>query len=103
MPFIGSNHNAAVDQANAFGRDPWICDHQHGNCLRAVFRLLVSAGATNMQLVTFLMPVVALLLGWIVLGDGVSPYVYVGMAVISAGLLLIDGRGVRWLIRHPAA
>ena len=56
-----------------------------------------------MQLVTFLMPVVALLLGWIVLGDGVSPYVYVGMAVISAGLLLIDGRGVRWLIRHPAA
>jgi len=61
------------------------------------FRLLASAGATNLQLVTFLIPVVALFLGWILLGETLSMRAYAGMAVISLGLILIDGRMLRWM------
>jgi drug/metabolite transporter (DMT)-like permease len=56
------------------------------------FRLLSSAGATNVMLVTLLMPVIALLLGAIVLGEPVTATGLVGMALIAAGLLAIDGR-----------
>lgn len=60
------------------------------------FRLLASAGATNLQLTTLLIPVVALFLGWIFLGESLPLRAYAGMAVISTGLLLIDGRMLRW-------
>ncbi len=66
------------------------------------FRLLASAGAINLQLVTFLIPVVALFLGWIVLGEAVAPRSYLGMAVICLGLFLIDGRAIRYLRLRPA-
>jgi drug/metabolite transporter (DMT)-like permease len=61
------------------------------------FRLLSSAGATNVMLVTLLMPVIALLLGSIALGEPVSGTALAGMALIAAGLLAMDGRLVpRW-------
>lgn len=56
------------------------------------FRLLASAGATNLMLVTFLIPVSAILLGWLFLGERLQPQHLIGMATIVAGLLLIDGR-----------
>lgn len=64
------------------------------------FKLLASAGATNLQLVTFLIPIVALFLGWWLLGEALDPHAYVGMAVIGLGLLLIDGRLVKWARRR---
>ncbi len=65
------------------------------------FRLLASAGATNLMLVTFLIPVSALLLGALVLGEPVVPRQLLGMALIGAGLVAIDGRLLRR--RRPAA
>ncbi len=56
------------------------------------FRILASAGATNLLLVTFLIPVAALLLGTLVLGERMSPTALVGMALIFTGLAVIDGR-----------
>lgn len=56
------------------------------------FRLLASAGATNLLLVTFLLPVSAILLGWLVLGERLDPRHFAGMALIGAGLAAIDGR-----------
>jgi drug/metabolite transporter (DMT)-like permease len=56
------------------------------------FRLLSSAGATNVMLVTLLIPVTALLLGSIVLDEPVTLTALAGMALIGAGLLAIDGR-----------
>ena len=56
------------------------------------FRILALVGATNLMLVTLLMPVSALLLGVFVLGEEISPSAYAGMAVIFAGLASIDGR-----------
>jgi drug/metabolite transporter (DMT)-like permease len=56
------------------------------------FRLLASAGATNLLLVTFLIPVSATALGWILLGERLLPQHLAGFALIAAGLVVIDGR-----------
>lgn len=56
------------------------------------FRILATAGATNLLLVTFLLPVSAVLLGWIALGEQLAPTAFFGMAVIGLGLGCIDGR-----------
>jgi drug/metabolite transporter (DMT)-like permease len=56
------------------------------------FRVLASAGATNLMLVTFLIPVSAILLGVTVLGERLEPKHVAGMALIGLGLAAIDGR-----------
>jgi len=56
------------------------------------FRILSRAGATNLLLVTFLIPVSALTLGALLLGEMLSLHHFVGMAAIGIGLALIDGR-----------
>lgn len=58
------------------------------------FRLLATAGATNLLLVTFLIPVSAVLLGWLALGERPAPRHLFGMALIGAGLAVIDGHSV---------
>jgi drug/metabolite transporter (DMT)-like permease len=56
------------------------------------FRILAAAGATNLLLVTFLIPVSALLLGMTILGERLDPRHFAGMALIGLGLVAIDGR-----------
>ena len=56
------------------------------------FRLIATAGATNLMLVTFLMPAVAIVLGVAVLGERLEPRHIIGMALIALGLAAIDGR-----------
>ncbi len=56
------------------------------------FRLLARAGATNVGLVTFLIPVSAILFGVTLLGETLELRHVAGMALIGAGLVLIDGR-----------
>jgi drug/metabolite transporter (DMT)-like permease len=56
------------------------------------FRLLAAAGATNLLLVTFLIPVSAILLGIWLLGERLAPRHLLGMALIGCGLAAIDGR-----------
>ena len=60
------------------------------------FRLLASAGATNLSLVTFLIPVSAVGLGVVLLGETVLPRHLGGLALIAAGLAAMDGRIMRW-------
>jgi drug/metabolite transporter (DMT)-like permease len=64
------------------------------------FRLLASAGATNLLLVTFLIPVSAVLLGSLFLGEHLEAKHFIGMGFIAAGLAAIDGRLLN-LIRQP--
>ena len=59
------------------------------------FRVLATAGATNVMLVTLLMPIVALLAGSLILSEPVTATALAGMALICAGLLAIDGRLLR--------
>lgn len=61
------------------------------------YRLLGRAGASNLSLVTFLIPVSAILLGAIVLGETLENRHFAGMALIGAGLAVLDGRPLRWL------
>jgi drug/metabolite transporter (DMT)-like permease len=56
------------------------------------FRILARAGATNLLLVTFLIPVSAILFGATVLHESLEPRHFVGMALIGLGLAAIDGR-----------
>lgn len=56
------------------------------------FRLIASAGATNAALVTFLVPISAILLGVIFLGERFTGLQAAGMALIGLGLLVMDGR-----------
>ena len=56
------------------------------------FRVLAHAGATNLLLVTFLIPVSALLLGIGILGEVLQTRELVGMTLIGLGLAAIDGR-----------
>jgi drug/metabolite transporter (DMT)-like permease len=61
------------------------------------YRIVAEAGATTALLVTLLVPVTALLLGTLVLDEVLQPRHLLGMAVIGAGLLVLDGRLARWL------
>lgn len=58
------------------------------------FSVLKSAGATNILLVTFLIPVTTILLGTFFLGETLALIHYIGMGLIGLGLIAIDGR---WL------
>lgn len=59
------------------------------------FTVLARAGATNLLLVTFLIPVSAIFLGVTVLGESPSWNTFAGMAMIFAGLAAIDGRVIK--------
>jgi drug/metabolite transporter (DMT)-like permease len=63
------------------------------------FQILRRSGATNVMLVTLLIPVTAILLGWLVLGEPISVREIAGAAIIGSALLVIDGRAVRMLQR----
>ena len=63
------------------------------------FRILATAGATNLLLVTFLIPVTAIVLGIGLLGESLEPRHLAGMALIALGLAAIDGRPMRALAR----
>jgi drug/metabolite transporter (DMT)-like permease len=56
------------------------------------FRILARSGATNLLLVTFLIPVSAIIMGTFALGERLDPRHFAGLAFIAAGLAAIDGR-----------
>lgn len=62
------------------------------------FRILSTAGATNLALVTFMIPVSAILLGVLFLNETLLLRHIAGMALIGLGLAAIDGRA--WRVLH---
>lgn len=64
------------------------------------FRLIATAGATNLLLVTFLIPVTAVLLGTLLLGESLQMPHVLGMLLIGIGLIAIDGRLWQLLMRR---
>jgi len=71
------------------------------------FRILSTAGATNVLLVTLLIPLSAIVLGSTFLGEQLELKHFLGMGLISFGLLAIDGRLLRFMLhnfcKRPAA
>lgn len=56
------------------------------------FEIVKSAGPLNVMLVTLLIPVTAIGLGAVVLGESLSARQFAGAAIIGLSLLVIDGR-----------
>jgi drug/metabolite transporter (DMT)-like permease len=65
------------------------------------FQVLRRSGATNVTLVTLLLPVTAILLGYFVLGEPISLREILGALVIASALLVIDGRMLKLFSRRP--
>jgi drug/metabolite transporter (DMT)-like permease len=63
------------------------------------FQIMQRSGASNVMLVTLLIPVTAILLGYLLLGEKISAKEIVGALVIGSALLLIDGRVLKFLQR----
>jgi drug/metabolite transporter (DMT)-like permease len=64
------------------------------------FQLLQRADPTDLMLVTFLVPISAMLLGLLFLGEPIKPAAFGGMAMIGLSLLAIDGRLTDRLMRR---
>ena len=64
------------------------------------FRILATAGATNVLLVTFLIPISALLLGVGLLGEAIKVLEIDGMGCFFLGLMVIDGRAPIWISKR---
>ena len=60
------------------------------------FRILAAAGATNVTLVAFLIPVSAILLGVGILQETLSLNQVAGMLLIALGLAIMDGRLIQF-------
>ncbi len=56
------------------------------------FQILSSSGAVNLLLVTFLIPISAIVLGYFFLDERLSIQHFIGMGIIGLGLSIIDGR-----------
>ncbi len=67
------------------------------------FKILVRAGASNVMLVTLLIPITALVLGNVFLGEPIQSKEIIGAVIIGAGLLFIDGRVINRLTRKLVA
>ena len=63
------------------------------------FKVLARSGATNAALVTFLVPLSAILMATIFLGERMTASQFAGMALIFAGLAVADGRLASYLRR----
>lgn len=55
------------------------------------FALIVRAGASRAILVTYLVPAFALVYGWLILGEAVTPSALAGLALILGGTALATG------------
>ena len=66
------------------------------------FRILAGAGATNVVLVTLLVPATSVLLGALFLHERLMGRQFLGYALIALGLAFIDGRPPRMLARRLA-
>jgi drug/metabolite transporter (DMT)-like permease len=64
------------------------------------FRLLATVGSLNVGLVTFLVPVSAVALGVVFLGERLAAAQIAGAGLIALGLVAIDGRAGAWLWRR---
>jgi drug/metabolite transporter (DMT)-like permease len=56
------------------------------------FKILEVAGSSNLMLVTIIVPVFAVLLDAVLLGQFVTGTNLLGFAIVTGGLLILDGR-----------
>lgn len=67
------------------------------------FQIVIRSGASNVMLVTLLVPVSAILLGYSILGERIEFREIIGALIIGSALLVMDGRIFRLLGRSGIA
>ncbi len=67
------------------------------------YRVLAMAGSANLLLVTLVIPPIAIVLGAGVRGEALPSHAFAGLAMLAAGLLVLDGRLLRRLRGARAA
>ena len=67
------------------------------------FQIINRSGPTNVMLVTLLIPVTTILLGFSLLHEPITAHEIVGALIIASALLVIDGRALGWLHRRAFA
>ena len=70
---------------------------------QVMYRVLPRIGATNFTVTTFIAPISAIFLGTIILGENLTTAHFLGMGAIFIGLLLIDGRIIKALVKQRPA
>jgi drug/metabolite transporter (DMT)-like permease len=63
------------------------------------YRVLAMAGSGNVMLCTLMIAPIAIILGALVLDESLDPQAYLGFALLSVGLIILDGRLLRRLVR----
>jgi drug/metabolite transporter (DMT)-like permease len=66
------------------------------------FAVIARSGATNVMLVTLMIPVSGVILAWLFLGEALELDETLGMMLIGLGLVVIDGRTLAAMRRQPA-
>lgn len=61
------------------------------------FQIIARSGPANVMLVTLLVPVMAVPLGHVALGERVEAHQIAGAAIIATALIIVDGRLAMWL------
>ena len=67
------------------------------------FQIINRSGPSNVMLVTLLIPVTTILLGFSVLHEPITVHEIAGALIIASALLAIDGRPLGWLRRRAFA
>lgn len=66
------------------------------------FTLIQRVAATNVSIVSYLIPVVATLLGWVFLDEPIGARLALGLVLIVGGMMAVNGSLRAWLARAPA-
>jgi drug/metabolite transporter (DMT)-like permease len=61
------------------------------------FRIIARAGPSFVSLVTMLVPVSAILLAYVFLGETLTSHEVIGALIIGLSLILIDGRALTYM------
>jgi drug/metabolite transporter (DMT)-like permease len=64
------------------------------------FGLIKRIGPVRANLVAYVVPIFAALMGWVLLGSGVSLWTFVGFLVVVAGFVLIERETIRMELRR---
>lgn len=67
------------------------------------FQIIIRSGASNVMLVTLLVPISAILLGYFILGERIELREVIGAFIIGSALLVMDGRVFRLFSRSQIA
>ena len=64
---------------------------------RLFYTILQQAGAGNLGLVTLLITPFAILFGAVLFHETLPPQAFAGVALLTLGMVVLDGRPLRWL------